>query len=220
MKLLVVEAVAFGPFADERLELSPRMNVVYGPNEAGKSSWHAAMYAGICGRRRNARRKEETEFADRHRPWDDGAWAVNVLVELEDGRKIELRQDLDDPTASRALDPDLNRDITGQLASEGAPDASTLLGLSRETMFATSTVRQAEIVRVQAEADSLQNQLQAATSKAGADRTAEAAIRRIEEYKSEHVGLRRSNSTRPLQAAIDGVRAAERRLEKARQAHR
>lgn len=220
MKLLRVEAVAFGPFAGEWLELSPRMNVLYGPNEAGKSSWHAAMYAGICGRRRNARKKEEVEFAERHRPWDDGAWAVNVLIELEGGRKIELRQDLDDPAASRALDPDLNRDITSQLLSEGAPDASTLLGLSRETMFATSTVRQAEIVRVQAEADSLQNQLQAATSKAGADSTAEAAIRRIEEYKSEQVGLRRTNSTRPLQTAINRVDDAERRLEKAQEAHR
>jgi len=30
-------AHAFGPLVDETLELAPGMNIVYGPNEAGKS---------------------------------------------------------------------------------------------------------------------------------------------------------------------------------------
>ena len=47
-----VKAHAFGPFHDATLELAPGMNVVYGPNEAGKSSWRAALYAGLCGTRR------------------------------------------------------------------------------------------------------------------------------------------------------------------------
>ena len=72
MKVRQVEAVAFGPFAGETLELGPRMNVIFGPNEAGKSSWHAAIYAGICGRRRarGARTKVDREFAEDHKPWD------------------------------------------------------------------------------------------------------------------------------------------------------
>ena len=47
MQFECVNAYAFGPFRNETLELAPGMNVVYGPNEAGKSSWHAALYAGI-----------------------------------------------------------------------------------------------------------------------------------------------------------------------------
>ena len=58
MRFESVKAHAFGPFRDKTLELSPGMNVVYGPNEAGKSSWHAALYAGLCGRRRTPRKGE------------------------------------------------------------------------------------------------------------------------------------------------------------------
>src|SRR5260370_40811751 len=47
-----VTSVAFGPFRNVALEFSPGLTVVYGPNEAGKSRWHAATYAPICGIRR------------------------------------------------------------------------------------------------------------------------------------------------------------------------
>ncbi|MYG18353.1 MAG: AAA family ATPase, partial [Gemmatimonadales bacterium] len=46
MRFESVTAHRFGPFRDETLELAPGMNVVFGRNEAGKSSWHAALYAG------------------------------------------------------------------------------------------------------------------------------------------------------------------------------
>jgi len=43
MRVTHVVARAFGPFHGERLELAPGMTVVTGPNESGKSSWHAAL---------------------------------------------------------------------------------------------------------------------------------------------------------------------------------
>ena len=169
MKVRKVEALAFGPFAGETLELGPRMYVIYGPNETGKSSWHAAIYAGICGRRRakGAGTKVDREFAEAYKPWDGNGWAVRIVLELEDGRTVELQQVLDDPASSRVVDADTGRDLTEEFLSNGAPDASRKLGLSRSTMFATATVRQTEIRRVHEESETLQGQLQAATTAAG-----------------------------------------------------
>ncbi|MCC6419459.1 MAG: AAA family ATPase, partial [Gemmataceae bacterium] len=92
MKILSVSAHAFGPFVGEALVLAPGMNVVWGPNEAGKSSWHAALYYGICGRRRGQGQpgREERELRARHEPWDGGRWEVGAVITLEDGRHIEL----------------------------------------------------------------------------------------------------------------------------------
>lgn len=53
MRIDEVRATAFGPFRNERLALSPGLSVIHGPNEAGKSSWFAATYAGLVGRRRS-----------------------------------------------------------------------------------------------------------------------------------------------------------------------
>ena len=123
-----VRAYPFGPFVDDALHLAVGMNVVYGPNEAGKSTWHAALYAGLCGRRRGKPRKEQQWLADRHRPWSDPGWKVGVVVELADKRIVELEHDLSVRTGV-ARDADLaGRDYTSEILEEGAPDGSRWLG--------------------------------------------------------------------------------------------
>ena len=91
---------------------------------------------------------EDRRFRDRHRPWDaGGAWAVSAVVALEDGRRVELRQDLATKIDCRASDADrAGRDYTNEILHDGAPDGSRWLGLNRKTFVAASSVRQAQIL--------------------------------------------------------------------------
>jgi len=92
-----VTAVAFGPFKGVTLEFSPHLTVVCGPNEAGKSSWHAAIYASLCGMRRaRGQLAQDRDFARLRRPWSGEAWEVRAIVRLDNGPRVELRQDLSD----------------------------------------------------------------------------------------------------------------------------
>ena len=72
MRIERVVARAFEPFRDEELKLAPGMTVVSGPNEAGKSSWHAALRLALTGLRRGKGpgTLAERQLAERHRPWD------------------------------------------------------------------------------------------------------------------------------------------------------
>ena len=128
MRFESVKAYAFGPFRNESLELASGMNVVYGPNEAGKSSWHAALYAGLCGMRRARGRasKNDAEFAELHKPWDSNtSWDVGAIIRLDDGRRVELRHDLAGGVDSSARDVDLaGRDYSSEIMFEGAPDGA------------------------------------------------------------------------------------------------
>ena len=45
MHINEIRAGAFGPMRGADIALGPGLNVVHGPNEAGKSSWFAATYA-------------------------------------------------------------------------------------------------------------------------------------------------------------------------------
>lgn len=105
MRIAEVHAQAFGPLIDAHLELRPRMNVIFGPNEAGKSSWHAALSAALCGIRRGSGppRKEDQRSAELYRPWTSQSWKVRCVVALSDGRRVELRDDLDN-LDGRAID--------------------------------------------------------------------------------------------------------------------
>ena len=221
MRFESVKAHAFGPFRDETLELSPGMNVVYGPNEAGKSSWHAALYAGLCGRRRT-RGKEtwDTKFAERHRPWDgDTAWDVGAVIKLDNGRRVELRHDLAGGVKSSARDIVLaGRDYADDIMFEGAPDGAQWLGLNRRSFIMTACIRQAEILALLNSPKTLQDALQRAASTTDRDGTASEALGRLRDFHADSVGSTKA-WTKPLYVTEEQVRSAESQLQEARDAH-
>ena len=221
MKITQVRTRAFGPFGEQKLELAPGMTVIVGNNEAGKSSWHAAIYAAVCGMRRGSgRRGDDREFLRRHRPWDGDSWGVESVIELADGRTVEISHDLDGNVDCRAVDVGIGRrDVSEEIMFEGSPDASRWLGLDRRTFLATACVGQADVLAVVSSAEALQEHLQRAAATAGTDETAARALALIDEYQKEHVGLDRSNSVKPLRRAVAAVAAAEAGLTSAQTAH-
>lgn len=216
-----VIAHAFGPLHGETLELAHGMTVIIGDNESGKSSWHAAIYAGLCGRRRGKGqpRKAEQRFAGLHKPWDGGDWSVTAEVALDDGRRIELHHDLDGKVNCHARDLDLGTDVSAELMHDGAPDGALLLGLDRSTFPATACIEQGQMLRVLDDADGLQTQMQQAAATAGDDSTAASALQLIDGFKTGHVGSERANSTKPLRSAMDAVTRCKEDLEAAQRAH-
>ena len=219
MRFESVVAHAFGPLVDETLKLAPGMNVVYGPNEAGKSTWHAALYAGLCGMRRGGgRTAADRDFAGRHEPWNGGkTWEVSAVMARDDGVRVELRHDLATRTGT-ARDADIaGRDYASGIIREGAPDGAVWLGLDRRSFLGTACVRQADIVRVLEAADSLQEALQRAADTAGVDATAAAAIDLLDKWRGERVGSLRA-FTRPLAVAQQQLEQSRRAADEARAA--
>lgn len=202
MKIRNVTAHAFGRFKDETLDLADGMNVIVGPNESGKSTWHAALYAALCGMRRGpGRTKEDLQFERQHRPWGSESWEVSCTLNLAEGASFELRQDLTRRQGS-AVDAATGREVAGDLMYQNAPDGSRLLGLNRETFLRVASIRQADILGVINEASELQQHLERAAATSGAGETATEALAAIDKFQRENVGKRRANSTRPLQVAI------------------
>jgi exonuclease SbcC len=223
MRIERVTAHAFGPFRGRTLELAPGLTIVIGANEAGKTSWHAAIRAAVCGLRRGRGRATaiDAAFEERHRPWDDRErWEVEARLRLDDGRTIEIHQDLAGKVACRATDVVLGRDVSDEIMS-GTPDASRWLGLDRDAFAATVCVDQAEILSIAQDgtAAALQEHMQRAASTRGTDATAAQARARITAYRRDHVGVDRVGARGPLRAAKERVALAEAELAEARRRH-
>ena len=218
-----VSARAFGPFRDAILELGPGLTVVVGPNEAGKSSWHAALRLALTGRRRGrgGRTAEDRELEERHRPWDeaDGPWEVDARLHLDDGRVIDISQDLAGRVDCRAVDVGLGRDVSAEIIVEGSPDASRWLGLDRQAFAATVSVDQARILAVVDAADGLQDDMQRAAASAGRDSTAAEAIARLTDFRKSAVGADTRVAIGPLRQARLAAADADRVLADARARH-
>jgi exonuclease SbcC len=223
MRIEKVEAIAFGPFSGDSLELAPGMTVVWGPNEAGKSSWHAAIYAGLCGRRRvkGSPAKADKEFMARHKPWHSDKWQVRTVVKCdgEKGRRLEFFNELIKNVGCSVVDTATGEDVSGDFINDGAPDGSRLLGLTRETIPMVLSVRQSEILAVLNDPDNLQESIQKAAATGKADATAQQAITTLETFKSDRIGSAISTSKKPLRLAINGVDSAREELRQAEEAH-
>ena len=223
MKIERVMAPAFGPFVGENLALMEGMNLVWGPNEAGKSSWHAALYFGLCGRKRGSGQpsREDRELRSRHEPWDGAGWAAGAIVSLEDGRRIELRHDLRGLTDCYAQDLGLGgRDCSGEIiVGNDAPDGARWLGLDRRTFLTVACVRQGDLLAVRANGRLVQDHLQRGAATGGADESAAAALERIAQYRREQVGAGHRAAVGPLRRATVAVERARAALETARAEH-
>jgi len=216
-----VIARAFGPLLDRTLELAPGLTVVGGPNEAGKTSWHAATRLALTGIRRGpGQTKVTASLIERHRPWDQpDRWEVEARLHLSDGRTIDLSQDLLGRVACRARDVVLGEDVSGEIINEGTPDASLWLGLDRESFASTVSVNQAQILAVADSAAALQEQMQRAASTRGTDATAAEAIERLRAFRKDAVGADTVVAKGPLRAAMREIESGEVALAEARRRH-
>ena len=213
MRIESVTAHAFGPLAGETLALAPGLTVVSGVNESAKSSWHASLYAALCGRGRGdaAQTPEDRRLLERYKPWDGSPWLVSAVVVLDDGRRLEISQNLDDATASTVVelgDEDgvvTRTDITSEVLTAGAPDASRWLGLDRSAFGAVALVNQAEHRAVRDAAHGLQQYLVRAAESARSGGTARPALATLDRFQQERLGREGGN---PLLLTQERVRLA------------
>lgn len=223
MRIERVIARAFGPFRGEALEYAPGMTVVVGPNEAGKTTWHAATRMALTGVRRGKGRATRVEEAveARHRPWDQPEqWEVEARISLDEGRTIDISQDLAGKVACRAIEVGLGRDVSDEIM-DGTPDASRWLGLDRDSFAATVCVGQAQIMAVASDetAELLQQHMQRAAATRGTDATAAEALHRLSEFRRAAVGADISTARGPLRAAKVRLADSEAALAEARRQH-
>ncbi|HYW52322.1 MAG TPA: AAA family ATPase, partial [Dongiaceae bacterium] len=84
MRLKTLRVEGFGRLADRAFAFGPGLNVVVGPNEAGKSTLAAAIVASLYGLQRGEK--------ERWRPWTGSAYSTVLTYETSDGATWEVHR--------------------------------------------------------------------------------------------------------------------------------
>jgi DNA repair exonuclease SbcCD ATPase subunit len=219
MRLTRIEIEGFGSLQRMDLRFGPTMNLVVGPNEAGKSTLQEAIVTGLYGLPSGDRaRPALVERADRWRPWQGGNFGLALEVVLEDGTQLRIERDLDAETV-RVFDISTGEELGDRFdrdASGGLQVGRELLGVSRDIYTNTACISRSEVMRLE-DAGTIKEAIVALADSAHPDRTAQKVLDRLRQERTLRIGKPRGR-TGPLHDLEGRLTELERQLAAARQA--
>ena len=218
MRLTRIEVEGFGALQGMDLRFGPTMNLVVGPNEAGKSTLQEAIVTGLYGLEAGDRRSAIVERTDRWRPWEGGGFGLALEFELDDGSRLRVERDLDADSV-RVLDLSNGAELNDRFERDpwgGLQVGRQLLGISRDIYTNTACISRSEVLRLE-DAGSIKEAIVALADSAHPDRTAQAVLDRLRQERAQRIGKPRGR-TGPLRDLESRLADLERQINAARQA--
>ena len=221
MNLLRARIFGFGKLVDLDLRFGRGLNVVFAPNEAGKSTLQqflvGLLYGPLRSEVKSQRRMEP--WAERFKPWRSSEYGGILWCELSDGAEVEIHRTFDRSNRLEiraATGEDLTRRYTQQKNSD-VLFARTVLGMPKELFESVSVIRESRVAEIDG-AGSIRERIANLAATGDEEQSVEASLRRLEEAL-DALGSDRA-PTRPYRQAQDRLAAlrAERRALDARKA--
>lgn len=89
MKISKIKINSFGNLEDKEIDLSDNINIIYGKNEAGKSTLLKFITNMFYGTSKNKKGREFSDY-DRYKPWGREDFSGKISYQLDDGEKFEV----------------------------------------------------------------------------------------------------------------------------------
>ena len=92
MKIESLKINGFGKIENKDIEFNKNINLIYGKNEAGKTTLLKSIVAMLYGISKNKNGKEISDF-DKYKPWKDIEFSGKLKYKLDSGETIEVFRD-------------------------------------------------------------------------------------------------------------------------------
>lgn len=197
MKINKLQINAFGNIENKEIELSENINIVYGKNEAGKSTLLKFIVDSLYGISRNKRGKEFSDY-EKFKPWNKEEFSGKLTYTLDDGKKYEIFRDFNKKNP-KIYDEELN-DISKEFAIDktyGNQFFTEQTKIDEETFLSTLVSMQQEVKLGKQEQNTLLQKL-ANLAGTGEDNVSyKKAMEKINKRQIEEIGTLRSQG-RPI----------------------
>lgn len=111
MKLLDLHINGFGKFHDCSVAFKDGLNVVYGKNEAGKSTLHSFIRGMLFGMERQRGRAAKTDQFSKYRPWNaNGGYEGQLRLE-SDGQIYRIERNFQNPREFTLVNETLGKEL-------------------------------------------------------------------------------------------------------------
>lgn len=194
-----INIFGFGKLRDLSLEFHPKTNIIFGPNETGKSTLQQALLYFFYGFFQSTRAsKQENLKCERFKPWLESQYGGQFWYRLKDGRSFQIDRNFDeDNTSTELFDA-----LTGDQISHQFPSGrhgniifqKDHIGMEKQLFQGTSFVSQGEVGSISGSGD-LMNDIVAILDSGTKDTSSKNAIEKLQKQISE-IGSDRSTTKR------------------------
>ncbi len=197
MKINKLQINAFGNLENKEIELCNNINIVYGKNEAGKSTFLKFIVDSLYGISKNKRGKEFSDY-DRYKPWKSEEFSGKITYTLDDGKKYEVFRDFNKKNP-KIYDEELN-DISKEFTIDktyGNQFFTEQTKIDEDTFLSTLVSMQQEVKLGKQEQNALLQKM-ANLAGTGEDNVSyKKAMEKINKRQIEEIGTLRSQG-RPI----------------------
>jgi DNA repair protein SbcC/Rad50 len=185
-----VEVAGFGCLGGRDFDFAPGLNVVAGPNEAGKSTLLQAILALLYGFPAGRGQLAGLGQRDLCLPWQGDRFSGNLVASLDDGQRYRLERDFKQERTKVYRQPGAE-DVTNQFnpGRHGLVDfADQCLGLSAPVFHACALIRQEGLALEKGDVEALHAKLESLADSGGVEQTAQEALDTLRTWLSVKVG--------------------------------
>ena len=92
MKIQKLQINQYGKLNNKEIEFSDNINLIYGKNEAGKSTLLSYIVNILYGISKTKKGKEYSDF-EKYKPWSGEDFSGKLIYKLDDGKTYEIQRD-------------------------------------------------------------------------------------------------------------------------------
>ncbi len=177
-----IDINGFGKLSDEKIDFINGINIVYGPNESGKSTLQGFIFNMLFGMSRNKGKAAKTDDFARYTPKiNSGIYKGSMTFEAN-GREYKLIRDFNSQGRADML---ISSDDRKQMELTQGSIAQIIEGLNKEAYENTSLVAQEHKLNNDYIKDSMQDMYIRLASKGGETKEISKALKELESRRKD-----------------------------------
>ncbi len=204
MKINSLKINSFGKLKNKELKLSDGINIIFGENEAGKSSMQKFISCMLYGISKNKNGKDVSDF-DKFKPWDTEEFSGKINYTLDNGEEFEIYREFKkkNPIIYNSMKEDISKTFKID-KTKGIDFFTEQTGIDEETFCNTAITEQEGIKLSKSSQNSIIQKISNLVSSGDDSISFKKSLDKINRKQNEEVGTSRT-SQRPINIVEDKI---------------
>ena len=205
MKINNLKINGFGKLKDKEIKLEDGINIVYGENEAGKSSLLKFITSMLYGASKNKNGKDISDF-EKYKPWQTEEFSGKIEYSLDSGESFEVYREFKkkNPIIYNSKKEDISKTFNID-KTKGIEFFEEQTGIDEETFFNTAITEQEGIKLSKSSQNSIVQKISNLITSGDDNISFKKSLDKINKRQNEEVGTERT-SQRPINNVENKIR--------------